>query len=104
MSDCLPRATFETWLRVVNLYLVHWTGRELADLPVFPWETAYALGWGSNRTATLYTAWLGEIQALSLPAPSVRWGEAVAYRGGAARAEHGSTWCTFCPLAEEKSK
>jgi hypothetical protein len=87
MPDGLPRAPFEAWLWVVNLYLVHWMGRDLADLPAFPWETAYALGWGSHRTATLYVARLCEVQALSLPAPSVMWGEAGADRGSAA---HGS--------------
>jgi hypothetical protein len=92
MPDCLPRATFETWLAVVALWVTHWEGHPLADLPAWPWAAAYRLGWSANQTAMCYCAWLREVQVLSLPAPPVVWGEAVVYRGRAARlprAAHG---------------
>ena len=78
MSDCLPHASFDIWLAVVNLWVTHWAGRPLADLPVWPWAAAYCLGWTANTTATRYCAWLRDVRALSLPAPSVVWGSALA--------------------------
>jgi hypothetical protein len=70
--------TFESWLAVVDLWVMHWTGRHLADLPAWPWAAAYRLKWSSNYTATLFCAWLRETQALSLPARTVEWGSALA--------------------------